>query len=233
MKLGFLISSFLFAGLYSLESSAKPVLDYGASVILSITKSDTTYICSGALVSPNSVVTAAHCLVGAISIRATNTKNAGSLTKWVAASFWQINPGYTGNSLESVDIGLIRLKTNIGSTRYFVPTVFPVDHFADYLPFYRVGFGRRVLPTNIRTLVTDGVSDGHQTGRLFTIYDENGVPGDSGGPVFFMRGGAFYLLGVHTGRRLDEHGSLLNYSNFLPLDASLITWLHHSLSIPE
>jgi V8-like Glu-specific endopeptidase len=192
-----------------------------ASVVMRVKKYGAYYICSGSLIQNNVVVTAGHCVDGAEAIQVTNGTNLDAQNKFVDASGWKTHPSYNG-TLDGVDMGVIKLSAPIEAPEYYQPRALSDNDLKKTNP-ERVGYGGRD-DTNERNLVQE-----HSAVKInalyFQAYDENGVEGDSGGPVFTRDQNSLALIGVHSGRKYED-GALANFSNTLAMTSDLINWIH-------
>ena len=205
-----------------------------AAVLLRVKKQNTHFICSGALIQNNIVVTAAHCLDGASEVQVTNDpilQKAGN--HFVMTTEWKMHPGYTGNNLTGIDLAVIKLKSPIEIKIYFTPTPMPAKKQLGKIDFQRIGFGIRD-GINKRNLFSENSIKYSIGSHYIQAYDENGLVGDSGGPVFLtydQQANSLALIGVHSGRKQDAKGALENYSNTLALNDELVGWIQKMVSV--
>ena len=196
--------------------------DYNASVGISVKKPNFTTACSGVLLTPYVVLTAAHCVDEFVTAQVTTEARLkdGVMAHDVARGMK--HPGYRGNIVgASVDIGLFFLATPV-KTPFNAPVLAAVD---PKLKFERIGYGKR-NGKNVRTWVT---SFFHKWfGGYVKTRDEFGMGGDSGGPVFQRHGGELRLVGVHTGREM-KGGDLKNASYIQTLGPEEISWIREQI----
>mgnify|MGYP003392989908 CR=1 FL=1 len=197
--------------------------DYAASVGISVKKPMFTTTCTGILLTPNVVLTAAHCVDDFISAQVTTAPRLadGVLAHEVVRGV--MHPGYKGNVVgKSVDLGLFFLATPI-KTDFEAPILAAVN---PKLRFERIGYGIR-NGRNVRTWVTSFFQKWF--GGHVKTTDEHGMGGDSGGPVFQRQPSGLRLVGVHTGREV-RGGKLAQSSYIQTLGESEITWIREQMA---
>jgi V8-like Glu-specific endopeptidase len=174
--------------------------------------------CSGTLVAPDVVVTAAHCLDSGRHPRKFTTMAPEELLVFVgdnpvdwangggaaddelhAVSETLIHPSYDKNAITN-DIALVRLSS--ASAHTTVPNLPASLGFtaADegVLTLNFAGFGEDENGNYDQKLQIDGVLDHIQSASQIYYVQNDGGPcfGDSGGPAFVKRDGVAYLSGV-------------------------------------
>lgn len=196
--------------------------DYAASVGISVKKPLFTTTCSGILLTPSVVLTAAHCVEDFISAQVTTAPSLqdGVLAHEVVRGL--MHPGYKGNIVgKSVDLGLFFLATPV-KTPFDPPVLAAVN---PKLRFERIGYGKR-QGRNVRTWVTSFFQKWF--GGYVKAIDVHGMGGDSGGPVFQRHQGELRLVGVHTGREVKD-GQLARASYIQTLGEGEITWIREQM----
>ncbi len=192
--------------------------DFNGTVGIQVQNQLGATVCSGVLLSPQVVLTAAHCLVGLKSARVSTAELLDTHALWVKGARAQIHPGYVGNQPGfSVDVGLLFLEQPILGVRYARQGLFEMS-----LPCERIGYGGRG-GKNIRTWLTSFPQK--LQGSYLRVQDAYGVLGDSGGPVYQLFPDGLKLIGVHTGREYGYVGSLRDVSFVQLLDATVWSWI--------
>jgi uncharacterized protein (TIGR03382 family) len=158
--------------------------------------------CSGVLVRPDLVITAAHCVTPGASGTVSFGAGAGAFTQTIAidhawrSRYW--TPGDTAH-----DLAVLRLASAASAA----PVVLALDHVTlDGASVRVVGFGR--------TSAADPATGGQK--RQVTLRTAGGAlvgdagadtcTGDSGGAVFLMQGGAEQLVAIVTAGAPDCAG---------------------------
>ena len=193
------------------------------SVLVQTIRGKNFYLCSGALISPDQVLSTAHCLDHADKIRISTDPRLTPSTRWVDAATWKTHPSYTGNNFNGYDLGSITLKDRVQFRIFFSPTArVPAQIQSRILK--RSGFGFR-NGGNSRAEFVESGEKLEFAPHYVQCRDDSAVLGDSGAPVFFRQGRRLLLIGLHTGRKQNESGQLENYSNTVLLTLETIDWI--------
>ena len=168
--------------------------------------------CTGTLISPTHVLTAAHCSVtqrGRPLADTSGTFQVGGRTYQTERVF--VHPGYDNNSLAN-DIAIFQLREPVvGITPESISRVAPrVGQQLTLVGFGAGGTGatghtgdfgtKRVGQTPIDRVTATEIQ------WTFDRGESNTAPGDSGGPAFVTINGARYLAGVTSYGENDNAG---------------------------
>jgi len=123
-----------------------PGTGYDGVALLLIHRTDGTYYCTGALIAPTLLLTAAHCLSNTAGQMTTTRVDAsfyplgGPTVVVTATSGFLVDPNYNGAVVSDYDIALVRLPESPGSWA----TVYGLyDGVVTSDQYTVVGFGRR------------------------------------------------------------------------------------------
>ena len=194
---------------------------YRSAVGIQVTKSKFTIVCSGVLLRPDVVLTAAHCLVDYRSARVTTSHTIEEAQDWADVREAVIHPDYQGNKPgESIDLGIMFLRTPIEGVECAVR-----GRFHRHVDVERLGYGGRD-GKNVRTWIT--AKPRKVFGSYARVVDGLGVVGDSGGPVFQQFEAGMRLVGIHTGRQMKRN-ELLEVSYMQILTDEVWAWVESEL----
>ena len=165
--------------------------------------------CTGTLISPTHVLTAAHCLEGIGNTQATFEVNGQTYQSKTVT----IHPDYDPNNFSAGnDIAIIELNRAVNGVepmRIFRGT----PQVGTMLTL--VGFGEGGTSTGgydpndtgkqVGQTELEGVTDHHITWNFDSHDEANTAPGDSGGPAFIEVNGQQLIAGVTSGGSGDAH----------------------------
>ncbi|QLY24001.1 trypsin-like serine protease [Bdellovibrio sp. KM01] len=163
-----------------------------------------TNLCTGTPIDKTTILTAAHCVKGAVRVRVGYALDEDSITKGnlVVAKSFKAHEDYEEDA-DQYDLGLVRLQKAIPSN-YKVSKIYDGSQEVTSDTVTLVGYGitssQGTDAGYLRTTTKD-LDDVRIRNNSILIIQQphNGVcSGDSGGPVFVQVGNEMQLIGVNS-----------------------------------
>lgn len=174
--------------------------------ILRNTPDGRTGLCSGTMLSPNKVLTAAHCLEGASSIDILFGTSTDKFA-FVAASSWNIHPTFSRANFTD-DVGIVHSPVSLPVPNLPILTS-KAPKIGDKVSIF--GYGTTSGGASIDGKLRAGsmTIGGVDSSRIYAYFDastSNTCSGDSGGPMLLQVGDQQALIGT------TSYGSSTNCS---------------------
>ena len=192
---------------------------FKSTLIIEVTRPNGVFTCTGVAVSPEIIMTAAHCLEGDILKVRVFTQNVYNPQEpSLSISNFKLHPDYDPKkSRYFSDVAKIKMKDKLPDFIKIHPIFFGEEFLGNV---YRFGFGAR-NKKNLRTVITPTFRKVNQDEHILELNDEFSRSGDSGGPIFLKSGNAVYILAIHS---TFSHGPEGNYS-LNPLLGAYRNWI--------
>lgn len=191
-------------------------MKFNSSFMLVVTKADgLIYVCSSVAYSKNILLTAAHCLDGAVKVQVCieDTILLNNLNTFYEVKNFEIHKKYNSKKSNYIyDIGKIYLRNDLPSEIDLCELSDLTDHTSK---LYRVGYGER-NGVNTKTIISN-IKNFTNYDTYFSAYEEYSFSGDSGGPIFQIRDDKTFLVGIHSTRE--------GYSSLNPKPYSFMNWI--------
>lgn len=192
---------------------------FNSSLLIEVTRPNGVFTCTGVAVSPEIVVTAAHCLEGDVKrVRIFTQGIYDPKQTSLSIASYKLHPTYNAKkSRYYSDVAKITMKEKLPAFIKIYP-IFQGEKFLGNL--FRFGFGER-NKKNLRTVITPTLRGINSSENILELNDEFSRSGDSGGPIFLQSGKSTYVLAVHS---TFSHGPEGNFS-LNPLLSAYMPWI--------
>ncbi len=192
---------------------------FNSSLLIEVSRPTGVFTCTGVAVTPELIVTAAHCLDGDIlKVRVYTQNYYDPKADSLEVKSFKLHSDYRPKkSRYSSDLAKIQLKTKLPDSIKILPI------FTDQIiigDIYRFGFGER-NKKNLRTVVTPKLRKINPVERVLELNDKYSYSGDSGGPIFLKKGKNAYVVAIHSTLSFGPEGK---YS-YNPLLSSYKNWI--------
>jgi trypsin len=150
--------------------------------------------CSGTVIAPRAVLTAAHCLVGGV----TKVQIFLGIGAQISATSFAAYPGYSESDPNALDAGVILFGSDIGRTP--IPVLLSRDARVGETAII-AGWGRNqdIVGTTLRAGVTSISAVGPTLLQTqFSATSAAVCSGDSGGPLLLAEGGAWGVAAINS-----------------------------------
>jgi secreted trypsin-like serine protease len=187
-------------------------------IVLKNTSDGKTGLCTGTMLSPNKVLTAAHCLEGAASVDIL-FGTASDKFAFVTASSWNIHPTFSRATF-SDDVGIVHSPVPLPVPNLpILASSAPKNGDKVSIFGYGITSGGSSVDGQLRAgSMTIG---GLETGKIFAYYEagtSNTCSGDSGGPMLLQVGNQQSIIGT-TSYGSSSNCSVGELSAFMNLQA--------------
>ena len=192
---------------------------FNSSLLIEVTRPHGVFTCTGVAVSPEIIVTAAHCLEGAVkSVRIFTQEKYDPRQAALKIRNFSLHPNYHPElSRYQSDVAKIKLAEKLPSFIRIYPIMKGKNISGE---IYRFGFGAR-NDKNIRTVITPTLKYVNLKENVLELNDEFSRSGDSGGPIFLKNGDEISLLAIHSTYSFGPLGN----SSLNPILEGFTSWI--------
>ena len=188
-----------------------------STVIVEVSRDGKVFTSTGVLINEHALLTAAHSIDCADSIRIILTHDYNFITDTYDVSRCYIHPEYNpSSSLYENDIALLMLKEPLKRSVFFDEIPEDLTLSQDSV-LERIGFGHRTKG-NCRTWTNPQFQELLFNQKAFKLSDRYSFVGDSGGPIYVNEDGIRKLVGIHSTKEAGENTYVINlpyYKNWI------------------
>ncbi len=188
---------------------------YNSALPILVTKTNQkTYVCSSVAISKKKLLTAAHCLDGAVSIKVAKEHKLNRRNTFYKVRSFKQFPLYNKRRSNFLhDIGIIKLTKTLPDTINLPKLKFLEDEANELV---RIGFGSRGGVSS-RTFISPLNQYENKATHIYS-YDFYSYSGDSGGPLFMNEEGELVLVALHSTKE--------GYYSYNPkIDQAVMDWI--------
>ena len=195
---------------------------FNSSLLIEVTRGDKVFTSTAVAVSPQLLVTAAHCLEGNVTkVRVFTQEHYDPKNPALEIASYKLHPAYAPEvSNFRNDIAKIVMKEKLPSNIRIYPIY---EHANIDGKIYRFGFGARNKNNN-RTVITPVFKKINLPDQVVELDDKFSRSGDSGGPIYLETPQGMTILAIHSTLSKGPKG---NYS-FNPLLSVYLPWIYEN-----
>lgn len=184
-----------------------------STVIVEVKRGGKVFTSTGVMISDGALLTAAHSIDCAESVRIILTHDYNFITDSYRVERCYIHPEYNpSHSLYENDIALLFLKEPVTRPVLFDEIPDAVELDGDSV-LERIGFGSRTNG-NCRTWTNPQFKEMNFNRKAIKLVDRYSFVGDSGGPIYLNTDGERKLVGLHSTKEAGEFTYVINLANY-------------------